>query len=99
MANGTYNSVELIDTLIADLNSLPKYLFAGQNIAFCDQLAKMGQKLVLLKNGVQSDIDNKNEIIEQLKKHINDLGEKVEDIPAEKFVGMVKNGEIVKACE
>jgi len=94
MANGTYSNTELIESLLIDLNKLQKLLVDGQFIAYCDLVAKMGQKLGLLRKGVQNDLDNRDKVIEQLKNHIRDLGEEVEDMSAEEFVERAKEGKL-----
>ena len=86
MAKGFYTNIELVDTLLVDINRLPTLLYQGQNIAFCDSIAKMGQKLALLKNGIQADLDSKDKQIEHLKDQLRSAGYEVEDMSAEEFV-------------
>ena len=92
MANGTYTNAELVDTLILDLNNLPKQLIDGQFIQFCSVVAQMGQKLINLREGIKADLDGKNRTIEQLKQTLRNCGQTVEDIPAEKLAEMLKEG-------
>lgn len=86
MDKGLYNSEELIDSLIVDLNSLPKLLINGQFIHACDTVTKMGQKLGCLKKGIKDDIQSREDQIEDLKKLNNELAEKA-------FGATVGNGE------
>lgn len=68
---GLYDNEGLIDTLIADLNSLQKLLMTGQYIQYCAMITGMAQKLVNLKEGIRSDMDSMKEKVEDLKR-IND---------------------------
>lgn len=86
MQNGLLTNEELIISLLQDLNNLPRLLFQGQNIAFCDQIAKMGQKLANLQKGVKNDMDNRNNTIEQLKNQIKELGGEYKEIPVEELL-------------
>ena len=83
---------ELIDSLIIDLNSLPKYLIDGQFIAACDLVAKMGQKLANLKTGIHNDIESRDETIDSLRKTLHDNGIKMVDAPAENLIFEEKDG-------
>ena len=74
MGNGTYTSEELVDTLLVDLNMLPKFLINNQYIGFCKGIADIGQKMILLKKGIHDDIANKNKLIEQMKRQNELLG-------------------------
>ena len=85
MAKALYTNVELVDSLILDLNNLPKELFDGQFIQFCSLVGQMGQKLALLKNGIPADIENKNKIIEELKQQLRNAGQEVEELTPEEF--------------
>ena len=86
MPKGLFTSEELIAVMIQDLNSLPKFLIEGQYIAFCDQIAKMGQKLINLQKGIKADMDNRNNTIEQLKNQIKELGGEYKEIPVEELL-------------
>ena len=77
---------ELIDTLIADVNNLVKNMASGQYIQFCLLVTQIVQKLANLKNGIRSDIDNKNKVIESLKETIRSMGEGVNDVSIEEYV-------------
>ena len=68
---GLYDNEGLCDTLIADLNNLPKLLMTGQYIQYCATVTGMAQKLVNLKEGIRKDMESMKEKIEDLKR-IND---------------------------
>ena len=86
MSKGILTNVELVDTLISDLNNLIKNISSGQYIQFCFVITQMTQKLVNLKSGIESDIDNKNKIIESLKETIRNMGEGVNDVSIEEYM-------------
>jgi hypothetical protein len=83
---------EMVDSLIIDLNSLPKYLIDGQFIAACDLVAKMGQKLANLKTGIHNDIESRDKTIDSLKKTLHDNGIKMVDVPAENLIFEEEDG-------
>ena len=85
MSNGLYTNEELAGSLIKDLNTLPRLLMNGQFIAFCDLVTQMGKKLSNLKEGIKSDIDNKNKVIEELKRQIKHLGGECTDMTPEEY--------------
>lgn len=86
MANGFYSNSELVDTLIMDLNNLPKYLIDGQFIQFCNTVTHMGQKLVNLRSGIKQDIEGKDRIIEILKENIRNLGGDAKEMSVEEYL-------------
>ena len=86
MANGILTNSELVDSLILDLNNLPKNLIDGQFIHFCDIVSQMGQKLVNLRQGIKADLDNKDKVIEQLKEQLKNAGTEIEEITPEEFI-------------
>lgn len=90
MGKGIYTNVELIESLILDLNNLPKELVDGQFIQFCTLVSQMGQKLANLRNGVQNDIDSKNKVIEQLKEQLRNAGAEVADYTPQEFLDKMK---------
>ena len=77
---------ELIDSLIIDLNSLPKHLIDGQFVGFCATISRMGQKLVNLRKTVDNDLKNRNEIIETLKEELRNAGHSVDDMTPQEFI-------------
>lgn len=68
---GLFDNEGLCETLIADLNNLPKLLFNGQFIMFCQKISEMGLKLTNLHKGIFEDRKSMKDQIEELKK-IND---------------------------
>lgn len=92
MANGLYTNAELVDTLIVDLNNLPKYLIDGQNVLFCATVAQMGQKLSNLRDGITADLASKDKTIEQLKEALRNAGQEVVDYTPEEFIEEMKKG-------
>lgn len=93
MANGLFTNDELIDSLIVDLNNLPKLLFEGQNIAFCSSISSMGQKLFNLKQGVKNDIESKIETIEDLKRQLQNANINLKDMTMEEYIKMKDGAE------
>ena len=86
MDKGIYTNSELIETLIVDLNNLPKQLIAGQFINFCSIVSQMGQKLINLRNTIDNDLKNREETIEKLKNELRAAGAEVEDMTPEEFI-------------
>lgn len=86
MANGLLSNSELVDTLIVDLNNLPKYLMTGQYIQFCNIVTQMSQKLINLRTGIKADLDSKDNVIESLKETIRNMGEDVKDVSIEEYM-------------
>ena len=85
MTNGIYTNVELIDSIILDLNNLPKEVCNGQFIRACTLVSQMGQKLAALRKGVPEDIANKDKTIETLKEQLRNAGCNVEDMTLAEF--------------
>ena len=90
MANGTYTNSELVDTLILDLNNLPKQLIDGQYIQFCSVVVQMGQKLINLREGIKKDLESKDRTIEQLKQALRNTGQVVEDMTPEQLISEMR---------
>ena len=65
---GLFDNQGLCDSLIGDLNNLMKAIVSGQYIQFCAIVSGMGQKIVNLKKGIQSDLDSMSEKVEELKR-------------------------------
>ena len=65
---GLLDNNGLIDSLIADCNTVVKRLASGEYIAFCALITGMVQKLVNLKAGIKNEADSKDAIIAGLKK-------------------------------
>ena len=81
---GLYDNEGLCDSLLLDLNNLPKLLMTGQYIQFCAIVTGMGQKLVNLKSGIQADMASMKEKVEDLKRMNNNLVEQMTGLPAER---------------
>ena len=64
---GLYDNAGLCDTLLYDLNRIPKILMDGQYIQFCAVIRSMAQRLANLKDGIKADMEGKDQTIEQLK--------------------------------
>jgi hypothetical protein len=64
---GLYDNEGLCDTILYDLNRIPKILMDGQYIQFCAVIQSMAQRLVNLKDGIKADMEGKDQTIEQLK--------------------------------
>ena len=86
MAKGLMTNEELVDSIISDLNMLVKNITGGEYIQFCARITGITQKLLNLKTGIKSDMDNKIRIIETLKDHIRNLGEEVKDMSIEEYL-------------
>lgn len=86
MANGLYTNTELVETIIVDLNNVVKEQLSGQYVQACFLISQIAHKLVNLRKGIEADLNNKNEIIEQLKEQLRNAGVGVEDMTPEEFV-------------
>ena len=71
--NGLYDNEGLLETLLSDLNKLPKLLMQNQYIAFCDLIAKMAQKIANLMKNVAAEKESLTNKVEELKRLNNDL--------------------------
>lgn len=85
MGKGLLTNDDMIDSLIVDLNNLPKLLMEGQNIMFCRTISTMGQKLLNLKVGVKNDLENKIEIIEELKRQLKNANINLKEMTPESY--------------
>ena len=90
MPKGMHSNMELVDTLIMDLNALPKYLIENQFIAACNTISNMGQKLQLLKNGISADLECRDKIIKELERQLKECGIDTRNVPIEEIVEKVK---------
>ena len=93
MAKDIMTNAELIDSLILDLNNLPKEMISGQYIQFCAIVYQMAQKLINLRNTVDNDLKNRNETIETLKAELRAAGHDVKDMTPQQFVDEFMNKE------
>lgn len=83
MANGLYTNEEMIDALIIDCNDAVKAVASGQMILWCKLMYEMVVKLGNLKNGMKSELANREETIDQLMQTIKDMGGSVETVDLE----------------
>lgn len=74
---GLWDNEGLVDTLIVDLNRLPKLLMDGQYIAACNTVATMGQRLQNLKEGIKNDSEAKQAQIDELGKLNEEMGQRL----------------------
>lgn len=86
-------NLQLIDSLIEDLNNAIKCQMGGQYILWCQACLQIVQKLHNLKSGVEAEIKNRDEIIGTLKRELRAAGREVIDIPAEEII---KNPDVLK---
>jgi hypothetical protein len=86
MADGIYSNVEMVESILLDLNNLPKELIAGQFIQSCTLVSQIGQKLICLRSGIKTEIEHKNKTIEDLKQQLRNAGQDVVDMPVKEFV-------------
>lgn len=70
---GLYDNIGVTDTIISDFNVLPKLIIDNQFIKAAAVYASIGQRLVNLKKGIQSDTDSLKQNIEELKQANNEL--------------------------
>lgn len=82
--NGLYDNEGLCDSLIVDLNNLPKALMNGQNVQFCALIAGMGQKLASLKKGIKNDLESERNKVKELQQINDRLMEQISGLPAER---------------
>lgn len=73
-------NIELINSLLDDLNNMLKSSMNGQQLQACAILTGITQKLINLRSGVESEIKNRDEIIEKLKKELCRRGVEVAEI-------------------
>lgn len=85
MANGLMTNTELIDSIIEDVNNSIRQLVSGNYVAWSSLNVHMIQKLGNLKNGVVSDLKNREDTIEALKSQLREAGVDVQDIPVTKI--------------
>ena len=81
---GLFNNEGLCDSLIGDLNKLPKLLIDGQFVQFCVIITGMVQKLINLKKGIENDLDSMRRKVEELKLENNALVEQLTGLPVDK---------------
>ena len=74
---GLYDYEGLLDTIIVQCNSTVQCLLAGQMVAFCDNIAQIAKKASVLKKGIAQDMESKDEVIEDLRRHNDDLARRL----------------------
>ena len=80
---GLYDTAGLCETLITDLNRLPRLLVDNQFIAFCDTVAKMGQKMNCVLKGIKNDLSSRDEKITQLEEQLRAAGDEIDRLNGE----------------
>lgn len=70
---GLFDSIGVIDSIVSDCNELFRDIADGQFIRFCSRLSGIGQRLVLLKDGVTSDIESLKKQIDELRRFVDDI--------------------------
>ena len=70
---GFLDSVGAIDSLIVDCNELPKRLFSGNYVSFCNLIVQMVQKLSLVRDGIVNDHNDLEERIADKKRLCDEL--------------------------
>ena len=81
---GLFDNDGLCDSLLNDLNNLPKTLANGQYIQFCAVVSNMAQKIINLKNGIRNDMDSMKAKVEELKRTNDELANQLTGLPVEK---------------
>lgn len=64
---GLYTNEGLVDTIIADYNTLPRLLVENQFIKAAALYASVAQRLANLKKGIKVDMDSMKAKVEELK--------------------------------
>lgn len=81
---GLMDNEGLCDSLIVDLNNLPKVLIDGQFVKFCALIVGMVQKISNLKKGISDEMNLMKEKVDELKRMNDDLMEQITGLPVEK---------------
>ena len=81
---GLMDNEGLCDSLLINLNNLPKVLMTGQYIQFCAMISSMAQKMVNLKKGIVNDMQSMKDKVEELKRLNDSLLEQINGIQAER---------------
>ena len=85
MANGLYTNVELIETLIADLNDVIKATVGGQYLQASITITGMTQKLTNLRQTIDNDLKNRDRTIEELKRQLRSMGAEIVEMTPEQY--------------
>lgn len=81
---GLFDNVGLCDSIITDLNNLIKNAVAGQYIKCSAIVVTITKKLLNLKDGIETDLKSKDQIIEELKRINDGLVEQLTGLPVDK---------------
>ena len=81
---GLMDNEGLCDSLLLDLNNLPKVLMTGQYIQFCSMISSMAQRLVNIKKGIANEMQAMKEKAEELKRINDNLVEQISGLPVER---------------
>ena len=92
MGKAIMTNVELIESIIVDLNTLCKEAANGQYINACMCVTQMSQKLLNLRKTVDDDLKNREQTIESLKESLRNAGHIVEDVTPQEFIDKMKGG-------
>ena len=77
MSKGLMDNLELIDSLIEEVNFSIGELMSGERVIWCGRMVSIVQKLNNLKKGVENDIGDLRRQIEELTEMNNELSSKV----------------------
>ena len=80
---GLFDSFGLIDSLIVDCNSLPKALFEGKYVAFCNLVVQMVQKLSALREGISNEQAEYKKQIEDVQRLNDELSAEIHGVPVD----------------
>ena len=81
---GLMDNEGLCDSLLLDLNNLPKVLMTGQYIQFCAMVSSMAQRLANLKKGINADMQSMKDKVEEMKRINDDLMQQISGLPVER---------------
>lgn len=76
---GLLDNLGLIDSMIVDVNDMVKLICSGQYVAFCKKPVTIVQKLANLRNGIKAEMDERDAQIDDLKRSVNELTQKLSD--------------------
>lgn len=81
-----YTNDEMIDTLIVDCNDAVKAVISGQTIQWCKLMYEMVVKLMNLKKGIRSDLENREETITVLMQQLRAAGVDIQTVDIGEFM-------------
>lgn len=62
-AKGIYDSQTFCNSVIVDVDEALKQIFSGERVGFCNTMIQIVRKMALLKDGIQKDLEAKDEQI------------------------------------